>query len=392
MITQKKAEHNIVGGKTARACESCLKKRASWFCPADHAFLCNACDLSIHSAHELAGRHKRVRLETASSKPNPHTAVPSWHQGFTKKARTPRNTKASKSLYGSQMPHVVPQVSNDHDNEEFVEEDNEENEVVFSVPSFDSKNDDGFNISLIGFDGDMWDNMPGFLPTETELAEFGDVESLLEQENDEVVKMDDLIFNLDHGCFPEVKIEEEGEISISTSNNNNNHCYFDWSNDVESQMLNFDLNYGVEEEEELEKNVVVPKEENYYEESNNNNEINLEESNYKRRKILLRLNYEEVINAWASLGCSSPWTTGRRPEFDLDHDGWPNCMGALGPTGNVKGDNEGREARVLRYREKRRTRLFSKKIRYQVRKLNAEKRPRFKGRFVKLSSLLSPLV
>lgn len=42
-----------------------------------------------------------------------------------------------------------------------------------------------------------------------------------------------------------------------------------------------------------------------------------------------------------------------------------------------------REARVSRYREKRRTRLFAKKIRYQVRKLNAEKRPRMKGRFVK---------
>lgn len=47
---------------------------------------------------------------------------------------------------------------------------------------------------------------------------------------------------------------------------------------------------------------------------------------------------------------------------------------------------EGREARVSRYREKRRTRLFSKKIRYQVRKLNAEKRPRMKGRFVKRTS------
>lgn len=46
----------------------------------------------------------------------------------------------------------------------------------------------------------------------------------------------------------------------------------------------------------------------------------------------------------------------------------------------------GREARVLRYREKRRTRLFSKKIRYEVRKLNAEKRPRMKGRFVKRAS------
>ena len=37
-----------------------------------------------------------------------------------------------------------------------------------------------------------------------------------------------------------------------------------------------------------------------------------------------------------------------------------------------------RKARVLRYKEKRQTRLFSKKIRYQVRKLNADKRPRLK--------------
>jgi len=39
---------------------------------------------------------------------------------------------------------------------------------------------------------------------------------------------------------------------------------------------------------------------------------------------------------------------------------------------HVGGGDGGREARVSRYREKRRTRLFSKKIRYQVRKLNAE--------------------
>jgi CCT motif len=56
-------------------------------------------------------------------------------------------------------------------------------------------------------------------------------------------------------------------------------------------------------------------------------------------------------------------------------------------TGTVRpGLDGGREARVSRYREKRRTRLFSKKIRYEVRKLNAEKRPRMKGRFVKRAS------
>lgn len=42
-----------------------------------------------------------------------------------------------------------------------------------------------------------------------------------------------------------------------------------------------------------------------------------------------------------------------------------------------------RLARVERYKEKRRTRQFAKTIRYTVRKVNAERRPRVKGRFVK---------
>lgn len=65
-----------------------------------------------------------------------------------------------------------------------------------------------------------------------------------------------------------------------------------------------------------------------------------------------------------------------------------NCYVVGGGGGGYEGlmgmgDAAGREAKVSRYREKRRTRLFSKKIRYEVRKLNAEKRPRIKGRFVK---------
>ncbi|XAR51203.1 hypothetical protein NMG60_11005763 [Bertholletia excelsa] len=42
-----------------------------------------------------------------------------------------------------------------------------------------------------------------------------------------------------------------------------------------------------------------------------------------------------------------------------------------------------REARVLRYREKRKNRKFEKKIRYASRKAYAETRPRIKGRFAK---------
>lgn len=46
-----------------------------------------------------------------------------------------------------------------------------------------------------------------------------------------------------------------------------------------------------------------------------------------------------------------------------------------------------REARVLRYREKRKNRKFEKTIRYASRKAYAETRPRIKGRFVKRAEI-----
>ena len=46
-----------------------------------------------------------------------------------------------------------------------------------------------------------------------------------------------------------------------------------------------------------------------------------------------------------------------------------------------------REARVLRYREKRKNRKFEKTIRYASRKAYAESRPRIKGRFAKRTEL-----
>lgn len=46
-----------------------------------------------------------------------------------------------------------------------------------------------------------------------------------------------------------------------------------------------------------------------------------------------------------------------------------------------------REARVLRYKEKKKTRKFEKTVRYVTRKAYAEARPRIKGRFAKRSDV-----
>ncbi|XP_042374231.1 uncharacterized protein LOC121967824 [Zingiber officinale] len=137
------------------------------------------------------------------------------------------------------------------------------------------------------------------------------------------------------------------------------------------------------------------------------------------RSLALKLDYEEILAAWSDRG--PLYTDGDGPQVvpDLHHQiyaffdsadipvlvevsqggvarPWKVPEAACDGNGceeQVKEESGGgssgsstlisREASVRRYKEKRGNRLFAKKIRYEVRKTNAEKRPRIKGRFVK---------
>lgn len=93
--------------------------------------------------------------------------------------------------------------------------------------------------------------------------------------------------------------------------------------------------------------------------------------------LLLQLNFDNVMNAWSDK--ESPFSD----EMPGSEAAGNDVQARLAQI-DLFSENGGiREASVLRYKEKRRTRLFSKKIRYQVRKVNADRRPRMKGRFVK---------
>ncbi|KAJ1433443.1 CCT domain [Sesbania bispinosa] len=104
------------------------------------------------------------------------------------------------------------------------------------------------------------------------------------------------------------------------------------------------------------------------------NEAELPKSN---PGLMLKLNFDDVRNAWSDRG--SPFADDS-PASDVPGSDVTARLSQI----DLLWDNGGvREASVLRYKEKRRTRLFSKKIRYQVRKVNADRRPRMKGRFVR---------
>ncbi|KAM3268698.1 zinc finger protein CONSTANS-LIKE 8 [Capsicum chacoense] len=398
MMTSESKTANAIGGKTARACDSCLSKRARWFCPADDAFLCQSCDVSVHSANQLASRHERVRLETSSNKSTvtkfvDQTHQPCWHQGFTRKARTPRNGKKAQIGRGKKAEeNRVPEIGSEENSPDENEFENEE-QLLYQVPVFDSFEaelctvpdetatiTDHLDMLLNGEDACDGLNLPEFLSSDIELAEFAaDVESLLGEEDQERTRLSNDAVEDNKSIKIEVEDEEMREAVA---------CHLDPELDMAREALNW--NFDEYYEETVEQKVLpaaaaaaaatefVTSED--YSGSSKADE---------KGRLLLRLNHEAVISAWPNQ--SSPWTNGIRPHFNPDHDYWPDFLETSGDHqgyygGHVRSGDGGREARVSRYREKRRTRLFSKKIRYEVRKLNAEKRPRLKGRFIKRTS------
>ncbi|XP_051178725.1 zinc finger protein CONSTANS-LIKE 16 [Lolium perenne] len=372
-----------LGARTARACDGCMRRRARWHCAADDAYLCQACDASVHSANPLARRHHRVRLSTASSStsssqlPRVDPDDPAWVHGLKRRPRTPRSKPGMTSKHDEPAATVaVPDLEAEDSGSGIVgyndgvraeeEEEVYDEDLLYRVPVFDPMLAELYNPVPADEGADLLEQKPaaccfasladqpsaecasgladgfsGFdVVPDMELASFAaDMESLLMGGVEE--GFDDLRF-LD---------EEKPHMNLD----------FDMDMDFDDQTT------------------AAPAPE--------------QQEDRKRKRPdsdkILKLDYEGVIDSWARDG-GSPWFHGERPHFD-PNDSWLDLTSGsrgfgLGAAVTPVTGGE-REARVSRYREKRRTRLFAKKIRYEVRKLNAEKRPRMKGRFVKRTAL-----
>ncbi|CAN6287077.1 unnamed protein product [Urochloa humidicola] len=369
-----------LGARTARSCDGCMRRRARWHCPADDAFLCQACDASVHSANPLARRHHRVRLPSASSccSSPPRGAgddAPAWLHGLKRRPRTPRSKqqagggggKHDAAAHSSIASAAVPDLEEEEesgsgivgDSDYLGLEEDDDDDLLYRVPVFDpamlaelynpvaDERDQKPAACLISHlaeasppefasGGGSADALSGFDVPDMELASFAaDMESIL------------------------MGVEADGFDDLGFL-------------DEEKPQVNADL-LGTNLEATAAAAAPAPER---------------DEKKRKRPEMILKLNYESVIASWACDG-GSPWFHGERPRLD-PYESWSDfpagSRGLLGGAVTAVTGGE-REARVSRYREKRRTRLFAKKIRYEVRKLNAEKRPRMKGRFVKRSSL-----
>ncbi|KDP45740.1 hypothetical protein JCGZ_17347 [Jatropha curcas] len=157
----------------------------------------------------------------------------------------------------------------------------------------------------------------------------------------------------DGGCYYYNKFDKVNsffEEDYRDSSNNNM---------INRECIGFSLD-NVDEEEEEEDGIII---------------INNEKKKKESVSLNLNLNYQEVLDAWSDRG--SLWANDCSASMATSNTYY------MGEVPVMEEEKTRREASVMRYKEKRQTRLFSKKIRYQVRKLNADKRPRLKGRFVK---------
>ncbi|XP_062212193.1 zinc finger protein CONSTANS-LIKE 16-like [Phragmites australis] len=349
-----------LGARTARSCDGCMRRRARWHCPADDAFLCQACDTAVHSANPLARRHHRVRLTSASSSSAPRDPdAPAWLHGLKRRPRTPRSKPTSKheaasAAIASAASVAVPDFEAEEsgsgilgDNGHGVEDDDED--LLYRVPVFDPMLAELYNPVA-----DEGEKKPAFLSSS--LAETS-------PEFASVSVQADVLSGFD---VPDMELDS-------------------FAADMESLLMGVDDGFedlGFLDDEKPQVNVGMHMDF----EAKAAPAPEQEDKNMERPVMILKLDYEGVITSWARDG-GSPWFHGERPHLDLG-ESWSDFLTGRVLGGVVTAVTGGeREARVSRYREKRRTRLFAKKIRYEVRKHNAEKRPRMKGRFVKRAAL-----
>lgn len=442
-MSSSKHAAGAVGGKAARACDSCLRRRARWYCAADDAFLCQGCDASVHSANPLARRHERLRLRLRPTDPHSTTleagvatttwkkrqqqVAPAWSK---RKARTRRPHVKSVGELLSRKLVVVPEVSPIESSEERKaeeEEEEEEGQLLYCVPTFDRALaelcsppppvDDPTASSCCRDDVDgavenntkappvvvaespvqqLPDSFAGFGPTDAELREFAaDMEALLGQGLDDGNELDRSFYMESLGLMAQ-QAEDVGRIKMEPNGIVSSRSRGEGAPGFGPTEMKPEASSAAAEVLDTDFNCCSPTvmmdnedEDSSEQKASASNAAAAAGTQFLKRSLDLSLNYEAIIESWGS----SPWTDGQRPSVQLD-DFWPHAHltgwmaggGRLGGEAAVTprlGMGGGREARVTRYREKRRTRLFAKKIRYEVRKLNAEKRPRMKGRFVK---------
>lgn len=416
-----------IRGRSARPCDGCGRERARWYCGADEAYLCDSCDRSIHSANAVARRHERVRFYGNQVQEPLLEFLGSGAMSKRRRSSRPHpqlKAKVKEEMESPSAPVPVPQNLQ-------LELDDHEDELLPQVPIFlpapaaqqfgilqetptgDFQESVKMKSCDFNFSSSKESNCEPVVVPESDLHQFLDSETDLfaldiDMDMESIIGQglgeDGLGVLRDFDDFARDVKEEEEDRSDDHGSTDKIVKLEEAEPDQSWDTIEINIDYDEEETEGINMTRTPDRPD---ERAHCKIELDLGSNlGEAEKKISLKLNYEDVLIAWSDRGslwapyddCTSDMggyhsnvEVGVVPDMGLNGTHVGGMVGMI----NCGAEQEfrrhgGREARVLRYREKRRTRLFSKKIRYEVRKLNAEKRPRMKGRFVKRTSDMSP--
>ncbi|XP_027182939.1 zinc finger protein CONSTANS-LIKE 4-like [Coffea eugenioides] len=316
---------------TAKPCDSCKATSASVFCRADSAFLCLACDSKIHAANKLASRHGRV-----------------WVCEVCEQAPASVTCKADAAALCNACDrdiHSANPLARRH-------------ERLPISPFFDSASaarctgaSDEKCLLDVGSEAEEAEAASWLLPNPN-------CNKDLEPDSPEYKTADYLFTDMDPYLDMDLISGDQKPHVMQYQNHHHNHVH---------QQHNSDG--------------VVPVQ-------NKNDPTHLPgpvvdgfptyEMDFAGSKSFMYNFSSQSISQSVS---SSSMEVGVVPDHNAMADVSNNFSRSDAVPNPVSGVD--REARVLRYREKRKNRKFEKTIRYASRKAYAETRPRIKGRFAK---------
>ncbi|KAJ0802184.1 putative transcription factor C2C2-CO-like family [Helianthus annuus] len=338
-----------------KLCDSCKTTSASLFCRADSAYLCIPCDGKVHAANKLASRHERVWMcEVCEQAPATVTC---------------KADAAALCVTCDRDIHSANPLARRHER--------------FPVVPF---NDAAAAAAKIGGDGDDLDvNVAGIEAEEAEAA-------LWLLPNPNINKIGD----------------GSGEDDLKVTESESDYLF----NDIDP-YLGIDLKTPEQKPDQFvrryqsQNDGVVPVQ-------NKSNSIQFHQ--YHPYQIPSHTHASEYNSSDVVEGVPAYDVTGSKPfmynftsqsisqsvsssSLEIEVGVVPDHKAAMTDVSNNNNTTSSadvyptplvgydREARVLRYREKKKNRKFEKTIRYASRKAYAETRPRIKGRFAKRTEM-----
>ncbi|KAB2634042.1 COL domain class transcription factor [Pyrus ussuriensis x Pyrus communis] len=371
MLKEDQSNGTATANNWARVCDTCRAAACTVYCRADSAYLCSGCDATIHAANRLASRHERVwvceacerapaaflcKADAASLCTACDADIHSANPLARRHQRVPI-LPISGCLYSSQAT---------------------EHGRMKLVRSATAEMEDGF------------------------MSQEGD-ETIDEEDEDEAASW--LLLNpvknnnnttttttKNNGLFFGVEVDEYLDLVEYNSCADQNNQFTDHHQQEQQQEQHYGVphkNYGGDS--------VVPVHQ-YGEVGKAHQMQQLQKQSFHQ----LGLEYESSKAAYSYNGSLShsvsvsSMDVGVVPsstmiDISISHPRTPKGTIDLFSGSSIQMPTQlspmDREARVLRYREKKKTRKFEKTIRYASRKAYAETRPRIKGRFAKRTEM-----